>query len=82
MSFVGPRILGDIELAHYGEHQDEVLSVMPGLSGLWQVSGRHMVSFERRMELDLYYVKHWDLWMDLNVLLRTIPAVLTGKGAL
>lgn len=81
MSLVGPRQLGDIELARYGDAQDVVLSVKPGLTGLWQVSGRHTVSFERRVELDLYYVKHRNLWLDLIILLKTPLAVITGKGA-
>jgi lipopolysaccharide/colanic/teichoic acid biosynthesis glycosyltransferase len=81
MALVGPRILGDIELARYGEYREKVLSVKPGITGLWQVSGRHTVSFEKRVELDMYYVDHWNLWMDFFILLKTIPAVITGKGA-
>lgn len=81
MSLVGPRMLGDIELDRYGANKERVLSVKPGITGLWQVSGRHTVSFERRMELDLQYVDQWTLWLDLKILLMTVPAVLTGKGA-
>jgi len=81
LSLVGPRILSKIELARYGDAQGKVLGVVPGLTGLWQVSGRHMVSFERRMELDLFYVDHWNLWMDFMILLKTLPVVLSGKGA-
>ena len=81
MSLVGPRVLGDIELERYGANKEKVLSVKPGISGLWQVSGRHTVSFERRMELDLEYVDRWNLWLDFKILVLTIPAVLTGKGA-
>ena len=81
MSLVGPRMLGDIELARYGDARDKLLSVKPGLTGLWQVSGRHTVSFERRMELDLHYVGHWDLWLDLAIMLKTPFAVFSGKGA-
>jgi lipopolysaccharide/colanic/teichoic acid biosynthesis glycosyltransferase len=81
MSLVGPRILSDIELARYGQFGSKVLNVTPGLTGLWQVSGRHMVSFERRMEFDLYYVDHWNLRMDFIILLKTIPTVLSGRGA-
>jgi len=81
MSLVGPRVLSETELASYGDVQDKVLSVMPGLTGLWQASGRHTVSFERRVELDMYYVDHWNLWMDFVILLKTVPAVITGKGA-
>ena len=81
MSFVGPRMLGDLELARYGDSQEKVLSVKPGLTGLWQVSGRHTVSFERRIALDLFYVDHWNLLMDFAILLKTVPAVISGKGA-
>lgn len=81
MSLVGPRMLGDIELERYGSYQERVLSVKPGITGLWQVSGRHAVSFERRIELDLEYVDHWSLGLDVKILLMTIPAVLTGRGA-
>ena len=81
MNLVGPRMLGDIELARYGDAKEKLLSVKPGLTGLWQVSGRHTVTFERRIELDLYYVNHWNLAMDLLILLKTIPAVLSFKGA-
>jgi lipopolysaccharide/colanic/teichoic acid biosynthesis glycosyltransferase len=81
MSLVGPRMLGDVELARYGDAQDKVLSVKPGLTGLWQVNGRHTVSFERRMELDLCYVDHWNLWLDLIILLKTPFVVISCKGA-
>lgn len=81
MSLVGPRMLGDLELARYGEARNKLLSVKPGLTGLWQVSGRHTIAFDKRMELDLYYVDHWDLRMDINILLKTVPAVLNGTGA-
>lgn len=81
MSLVGPRILGDVELARYGDAQETILSVRPGLTGLWQVSGRHQVTFEKRMELDLCYIDHWNLWLDLKILLKTIPAVISGQGA-
>ena len=82
MSLVGPRMLGDVELARYGDAQDKVLIVKPGLTGLWQVSGRHTVSFGRRMELDLHYVDHWSLWLDLVIILRTPFAIIGGKGAM
>jgi len=81
MSLVGPRMLGDLELARYGDARNILLSVKPGLTGLWQVSGRHTIAFDKRMELDLYYVEHWDLLMDINILLKTVPAVLNGTGA-
>jgi lipopolysaccharide/colanic/teichoic acid biosynthesis glycosyltransferase len=57
------------------------LAVRPGITGLWQVSGRNMVDFEEWMRMDLLYVDQWSLLLDLRILLRTIPCVLSGKGA-
>jgi lipopolysaccharide/colanic/teichoic acid biosynthesis glycosyltransferase len=61
--------------------QKRRFSVRPGITGLWQVSGRSNLSFERWMRLDLEYIDRWSLALDLRILLRTIPAVLTGHGA-
>jgi len=55
--------------------------VTPGITGLWQVSGRNNVSYERRISLDSYYVRNWSVWLDLYVLARTIGVVLKGDGA-
>ena len=82
MSLVGPRPLPVID--YQGFEQDwhrRRFSVRPGLTCLWQVSGRHLLTFDRWMELDLYYIDHWSLWLDLKTLVRTIPAVLSGSGA-
>jgi lipopolysaccharide/colanic/teichoic acid biosynthesis glycosyltransferase len=81
MSLVGPRMLGDIELAKYGEHQAKVLSVKPGITGLWQISGRHRTSFEKRVRLDLEYIDHWSFWLDVKILLKTPSAVIGMAGA-
>jgi lipopolysaccharide/colanic/teichoic acid biosynthesis glycosyltransferase len=81
MSLVGPRMLGDIELAKYGEHQAKVLTVKPGITGLWQISGRHRTSFENRVRLDLEYIDHWSLWLDVKILLKTPSAVISMAGA-
>ncbi len=81
MSLVGPRVLSDTEYQRYGDVGPQVLSVRPGISGLWQVSGRHTVSFERRLELDLEYLRRRSLWLDLVILLRTVPAVFGTRGA-
>ncbi len=56
-------------------------SVRPGLTCLWQVSGRSSISFDKWMELDMKYIDQWSLWLDLKILARTIPAVLKGSGA-
>ena len=81
MSLVGPRMLGDIELARFGEYGDKVFSVKPGMAGLWVASGRHALSFERRVELEMEYVEHWSLWLDIKILLKSALAVIKMVGA-
>jgi len=81
MSVVGPRMLGDIEWNKYGEVKAKVLSVKPGITGLWQVSGRHDVTFEERIRYDLLYISDWNVLMDLRIILKTIPALFNMKGA-
>jgi lipopolysaccharide/colanic/teichoic acid biosynthesis glycosyltransferase len=61
--------------------QRKRFSVKPGVTCLWQISGRSNLPFSKWLELDLYYISHWSLALDLRILLRTIPAVLTGRGA-
>jgi len=81
MSLVGPRMLGDIELAAYGPLQAKVLSVKPGITGLWQISGRHRTSFDDRVRLDMHYIDHWSLVVDWQILVKTPLAVLSMAGA-
>jgi exopolysaccharide biosynthesis polyprenyl glycosylphosphotransferase len=81
MSIVGPRMLGDIEWNKYGEAKAKVLSVKPGITGLWQVSGRHDVTFEERIRYDLLYISDWNMVMDLRIILKTIPALFNMRGA-
>ena len=82
MSLIGPRdiILPELE-QHYGHCKEKFLSVKPGLTGLWQVSGRSKLPYEKRVELDMYYIDHRSPWLDLKILVKTIPAVLKGEGA-
>ncbi len=80
ISLVGPRALIPGELKNYGD-RSLLLSVKSGLTGLAQVSGRRDISFEERRALDIYYVKNWSIRFDLQILIRTIKVVLTGKGA-
>jgi len=82
MSLVGPRPLPLRDYRGFTEdwHRRR-FSVRPGITCLWQVSGRSSVSFERWMEMDMYYIDNWSYWMDLEILLRTVPAVLRGAGA-
>jgi lipopolysaccharide/colanic/teichoic acid biosynthesis glycosyltransferase len=81
MSLVGPRIMTEQELQRRGKQRDRVLSVRPGLTGLWQISGRQDISFEERVKLDIHYVENWSLWGDMIIMLRTLPVVLKGTGA-
>lgn len=81
MSLVGPRMLGDIELARFGEHQTKVLSVKPGMAGLWVASGRHALPFERRIELEVKYIDNWSLWLDIKILIKSFLAVIKMVGA-
>jgi lipopolysaccharide/colanic/teichoic acid biosynthesis glycosyltransferase len=81
MSLVGPRMISPPELEQYGEHAGELLSVRPGITGLWQVSGRSDLDRGDRVRLDLVYVKTRSLGLDLRLLLRTLPAVTRGRGA-
>ena len=81
MSLVGPRPALPREVALYTPQQQGRLSVLPGLTGLWQVSGRATLSFEESVMLDMEYVRRQSAWLNLVILARTIPAVLTGHGA-
>ena len=81
MSVVGPRPPLPEEVAGYDEWHRKRLLVTPGLTGLWQVNGRSDLTFDEMVRLDLYYAEHWSPWLDVKVVLRTIPAVLTGRGA-
>ena len=76
MSVVGQRPIVWDELRRYGRSMDEVLSVRPGLTGLWQVSGRNNLTYRTRVRLDLTYVRHRSFWLDLGIVLRTIGVVL------
>ncbi|MDH7568212.1 MAG: sugar transferase [Armatimonadota bacterium] len=81
MSVVGPRPLNAKEIAAMGPRGPQRLAVRPGLTGLWQVSGRSNLPLNRMLELDLQYVSRLSLREDLRILLRTVPAVLTARGA-
>ncbi len=80
MSLVGPRPPLAYELAHYKEWHRGRLAVKPGLTGLWQVSGRSTVPFDEMVMLDLYYIENWSLTLDLKIVLRTVPVMLFGLG--
>jgi exopolysaccharide biosynthesis polyprenyl glycosylphosphotransferase len=81
MSVVGPRPPIPAEVRQYKRWQRRRLSMKPGITCLWQISGRNNVDFDRWMELDLEYIDRWSLWADLEICLRTVPAVLSTRGA-
>ena len=82
MSLVGPRPVPDYEVEMYTEGDYERLAATPGMTGLWQVAGRGRVRFRQMVELDVEYVRKSSTWMDLKVLVLTVPAVLARRGAL
>ncbi|MFW7270114.1 sugar transferase [Gluconacetobacter sp. Hr-1-5] len=81
MSLVGPRPIVQAEVERYGDNITYYYATRPGLTGLWQVSGRSNTSYARRVALDSAYVRHWTFWKDVLILLKTIPAVLRHDGA-
>jgi lipopolysaccharide/colanic/teichoic acid biosynthesis glycosyltransferase len=81
MSLVGPRPPLASEVAQYEEWQRRRLAVKPGMTGLWQVSGRSDLTFDEMCLLDIYYIENWSLWLDVRIILRTIPVFFFGKGA-
>jgi exopolysaccharide biosynthesis polyprenyl glycosylphosphotransferase len=81
MSVVGPRPGLSEEVARYHEWHKQRLGVVPGLTGLWQVSGRSEIPFDEMVLLDVYYIENWSLGLDLRILVQTIPSVLLGRGA-
>ena len=81
MSLVGPRPLPIDQIEKEDLRQLKRLEVRPGITGLWQVRGRSDISFSRLVKWDIWYINNWSFWLDLNILLQTIPVVLRGKGA-
>lgn len=81
MSLVGPRPIVQDEIAKYGPVFEEYCMVKPGITGMWQISGRNNTTYQERVRHDHYYVSNWSVWMDLWILARTIPVVIMGKGA-
>jgi len=81
MSLVGPRPPIPEEVARYQRWQRRRLAMKPGITCLWQVSGRNSLDFDRWIALDLHYIDNWSPWLDLKILARTLPVVLSGRGA-
>jgi lipopolysaccharide/colanic/teichoic acid biosynthesis glycosyltransferase len=81
MSLVGPRIITPAEVEKYHKWDMNLMTVRPGMTGLWQVSGRSDVTYEERVRLDMHYIRNWSIWLDLQLLVQTIPAVIRRRGA-
>ncbi len=81
MSLVGPRPIVEAEVPKYAGYIRDFYDVRPGLTGLWQVSGRSDVSYDERIQLDSWYVRNWSLWLDITLILRTVGGLLGGRGA-
>jgi lipopolysaccharide/colanic/teichoic acid biosynthesis glycosyltransferase len=81
MSLVGPRPIVQSEIARYATSYDLYTRVPPGLTGLWQVSGRNNTTYNERVAFDEYYIRNWSIWMDIYILTRTFQAVFQAEGA-
>ena len=81
MSWVGPRMITAEERVRYGKWRMNLCTVKPGITGLWQISGRSDVGYQERVMLDMHYIRNYSIWLDLYVLWRTVPVVLKGHGA-
>lgn len=81
MSVVGPRPIVDDEVKKYGVVFEEYCRVRPGITGLWQISGRNNTTYAERVAYDRYYINNWSVWMDIWILAKTVPVTLTGYGA-
>jgi exopolysaccharide biosynthesis polyprenyl glycosylphosphotransferase len=81
LTFVGPRAITPAARARYGELLPKLLSMKPGLTGFWQVMGRQTTTYEEKIQMDMFYIDHWSIWLDLVILAKTFWAVLRAQGA-
>ena len=81
MSLVGPRPVVEAEKTYYGDVWEDYLSVKPGVTGLWQVSGRNDTGYEQRVALDRQYIREWSLWKDIVIMFKTVYVVIARDGA-
>jgi lipopolysaccharide/colanic/teichoic acid biosynthesis glycosyltransferase len=80
LSLVGPRAYLTSEYKEMGAHADLILKVRPGLTGWWQVKGRHLISFQDRLQMDEYYIHNWSIGLDLRIIIRTVWVIIRGQG--
>jgi len=81
MSLVGPRMISPAEVEKYDQWDINLLTVRPGITGPWQVSGRSDTSYDERVQIDMFYVRNWSIWLDIQILIQTVPAVFQSRGA-
>ena len=81
MSLVGPRPIIQEEVVRYGEYINDYYMVRPGITGMWQTSGRSDTTYAERVHMDTWYVRNWNVWFDIVLLWRTFKVVVRGKGA-
>jgi exopolysaccharide production protein ExoY len=81
MSLIGPRPCMERQSSLYGKHWEHYCAMRPGITGLWQVSGRNRLSYAQRVDLDAQYVNNWSLWLDAKILAKTFTAVISGAGS-
>jgi Undecaprenyl-phosphate galactose phosphotransferase WbaP len=81
MSMIGPRPIVQDEIPLYGKEFEIYKQVLPGLTGMWQISGRNDLPYRERVNLDIYYVQNWSIWLDIHILMHTVWTVLEGRGA-
>ena len=81
MSLVGPRPIIEAEVEKYGEYFEYFTAVTPGITGLWQVSGRNDIEYDERVQLDVWYVRNWSIELDIQILIKTVLVVIGRKGS-
>ena len=81
MSLVGPRPIMISQREIYGENLEHYMQAIPGITGLWQISGRNQISYAQRIEYDVQYINNWSVWLDIYLLIRTLGVVLRASGA-
>ena len=81
MSLIGPRPLPLRDYTQLESWHRKRYLVLPGVTGLWQISGRSNLGFDDLVRLDFYYLENWSIWLDISILVKTIPAIVSGRGA-
>ena len=81
MSLIGPRPIVVEEIPLYGDDFDIYKQVVPGMTGLWQISGRNDTTYQERVNLDVYYVQNWSIWLDIHIIIHTFISAMQGRGA-